>query len=295
MGTFTRQGGLVYNGTSGTVSYQNSFVEESTASDGDTDNTWESGDTDLFESGASYYGQITLTLTAGGTVVAPVIVTASLTVIELPLGTYPTDVDIPGTVDLGALSTEPMVVCFAAGTRIATPAGEVAVETLAIGDSVLTADGRNVPVKWIGRQAVDPRFVPAARLQLIRIANGALGRGLPQGDLVVTADHGMVLEGVICHAGALVNGTTITKAPVAETYTVYHVETEAHEIILANGAASETFIDNVARSAFDNYAEFVALYGDDPAPMVELPLPRAHVARQVPPALRARLAPVAAA
>ena len=43
-------------------------------------------------------------------------------------------------------------VCFAAGTMIATPEGETAVEELSISDSILTASGKTVAVKWIGRQ-----------------------------------------------------------------------------------------------------------------------------------------------
>ncbi|WP_240661736.1 Hint domain-containing protein, partial [Nioella ostreopsis] len=53
--------------------------------------------------------------------------------------------------------------CFAAGTLIATAAGEVPVEDLRIGDSVTTAEGRAVSVKWIGRQTVHTRFGPAER------------------------------------------------------------------------------------------------------------------------------------
>jgi hypothetical protein len=148
----------------------------------------------------------------------------------------------------------------------------------------MTAEGKAVPVKWIGRQTVMTRFGPAERLMPVRFAAGCLGEGLPHTDLTVTADHGMLVEGVICHAGALVNGTTITRVPLSEmgeTYTVYHVETEEHEIILANGAPAETFIDNVSRRVFDNFAEFEALYGDVPE-MEELPYPRAMSARQVP-------------
>ena len=153
-------------------------------------------------------------------------------------------------------------------------------------------DGRSVPVKWIGRQTVSTRFGPAERLMPVRFAAGALGQGLPHADLTVTADHGMLVEGVICHAGALVNGGTITRVPLAQmgkTYTVYHVETENHEIILANGAPAETFIDNAGRRAFDNYAEFEALYGEVPE-MQELPYPCAMSARQVPDRIRATLA-----
>jgi hypothetical protein len=184
------------------------------------------------------------------------------------------------------------ITCFAAGTMIATPSGECTVETLEPGASILSAAGDPVEVKWIGRQTVSTRFGPAERLMPVRFAAGSLGDGLPHTDLTVTADHGMLVGGVICHAGALVNGTTITRVPLAEmgeTYTVYHIETEAHEIILANGAPAETFIDNVSRRVFDNFAEFEALYGDVPE-MEELDYPRAMSARQVPGRIQQSLA-----
>ena len=101
----------------------------------------------------------------------------------------------------------------------------------------------------------------------------------------------MLVDGVLCEAAALVNGTTITRVPLSEfgeSYTVYHVETEAHEIILANGAAAETFVDNVSRRSFDNFAEFERLHGDTPE-MKELPYPRASNARHLPAQIKERL------
>ncbi|MGI3187369.1 Hint domain-containing protein [Nioella aestuarii] len=196
-----------------------------------------------------------------------------------------TTVSGSGTFDLQTLY------CFSKGTMISTPSGETKVEELHIGDAVLTADDRSVPVKWIGHQTVSTWFGPAERLMPVRFVSGSLGNGLPHTDLTVTADHGMLVDGVICHAGALVNGSTITQVPLEEmgkTYSVYHIETEAHEIILANGAPAETFIDNVSRRVFDNFAEFEALYGDVPE-MEELPYPRAMSARQVPGWLRRSL------
>ncbi|MFV1874343.1 Hint domain-containing protein [Nioella sp.] len=193
---------------------------------------------------------------------------------------------------MNTTSTGSYIYCFLGGTRIMTPQGEIEVERLTIGDPVLTAEGCIVPVKWIGRQTVSTRFGPSERLMPVRFAAGSLGDNLPHADLTVTADHGMLVEGVICHAGALVNGTTIRRVPLkemGETYTVYHIETEEHEIILANGAPAETFIDNVSRRVFDNFAEFEALYGDVPE-MEELPYPRAMSARQVPNRIVARLA-----
>ena len=116
----------------------------------------------------------------------------------------------PGTLSLTSLTTTPALACFAVGTQIATPKRDKPVETLTIGDRVLTASGASAAVKWIGRQTVSTRFGPAERLLPVRFAAGSLGDGLPHTDLMVTADHGMLVGGVICHAGALVNGTTIT-------------------------------------------------------------------------------------
>jgi hypothetical protein len=189
-------------------------------------------------------------------------------------------------------------VCFAAGTRIATPDGERAVETLAIGDPILTADGRTVPVKWIGRQILHKLFTPVERFEPVRVAAGALGDGLPRRDLVLTADHALLVGGILANASALVNGTTITRVAGAELpdrVTYYHVETEGHEMILAEGAPAETFVDHQSRRLFDNYAEYVDLYGGERRSIPESDLPRVTSPRQLPAALRSRLAPLMSA
>ena len=181
------------------------------------------------------------------------------------------------------------LLCFFPGTLISTPAGERRIEELVPGDSVLTADGRAVATKWISRQTVSTRFGPAERLMPVRFAAGSLGGGLPHSDLTVTADHAVLLDGVLCEAGALVNETTITWVSLSELgegYTVYHLEADAHEVVLANGAPAETFVDNASRSAFDNYAEHEALYGANPPEMEELPYPRAANARHLPSRIR---------
>ena len=146
-------------------------------------------------------------------------------------------------------------------------------------------------MKWIGRQTVSTFFGPAERLMPVRFAAGSLGEGKPHSELTVTSDHAMLVDGILCQASALVNGTTVTQVPLSEfdgNYTVYHVETDAHEIILANGAETETFIDNISRSAFDNYFEYEALFGANPPEMEELPHPRASNARQLPRRIRNR-------
>ncbi len=185
-------------------------------------------------------------------------------------------------------------VCFMPGTLIATPSGERAIETLSIGDDVLTADGRAVPVRWIGRQTIAARFANPDRNLPIRIRAGALGDGLPVRDLLVSPTHALLVDGILVNAGALVNGTTIRREDdVPEVFTYYNVECAAHELILAEGVAAESFVDNVSRDTFDNGAEHAALYGEVSIP--EKDLPRAASHRQVPAATRQRLAQVAAA
>ncbi|WP_146348025.1 Hint domain-containing protein [Falsiphaeobacter marinintestinus] len=196
--------------------------------------------------------------------------------------------DLPNVIDSGDFDTNPYPVCFAAGTLIATPNGERAVETLKAGDLVLTADGKEVAVRWLGAKTMAKIFHPAEHLRPIRMTAGSLGDGLPHSDLTVTNNHAMLLDSVLCHAGAMVNGTTIIRVPLAElgdTFTVYHIETENHEIILANGSPSETFIDNVSRRTFQNHGEYEAFY-DKAGDIKELPYPRAMSARQLPASVR---------
>ena len=182
------------------------------------------------------------------------------------------------------------VPCFCAGTLIGTPLGARMVEALAIADLVMTADGLSVPVRWIGRRLVAKRFGDPLRVLPIRIGAGAVADGVPSRDLLISPDHAAAIDGVLIQAGALVNGTSITRCYDApERFTYYHVELELHGLILAEGLAVETFVDNIERMAFDNWEEHEALYGGA-VPMVEMECPRAKSHRQVPAGIRALLA-----
>lgn len=209
------------------------------------------------------------------------------------LASDPDSVTPPATSgDIPALDTSVFTVCFAAGTVIATSVGETKVEDLKIGDLVLTADGKEVPVLWIGLQKVHKLFTPAERFVPVRVKAGALGDGLPHSDLVLTANHALVIDGIAINAGVLVNGTTITYDPIEalpDHVTYYHVETEGHEVIMANGAPAETYVDYVQRRVFSNYAEYEKLYGDERM-ISEMSIPRISSARLLPSAIRNRLA-----
>jgi hypothetical protein len=183
-----------------------------------------------------------------------------------------------------------ITICFMPGTRVCTPDGEAAVERLRIGDLVMTCAGTAVPVRWIGRQTVSTRFADPLRVLPIRIKAGALADNMPERDLLLSPDHAILVGDVLVQAGALVNGTSIVReTEVPEVFTYYHVECDGHELILAEGVPAETFVDKVERMAFDNWAEYEALYPQGKV-IEELPYPRAAAFRQVPQLARTQLA-----
>ncbi len=183
--------------------------------------------------------------------------------------------------------SQAMTSCFMPGTAIATPHGEMPVETLKAGDLVTLSDGRIAPISWLGRQTISTRFADPMRVLPIRIRAGALAENRPARDLRISPDHAVLIDDILVQAGALVNGVSITRdSTVPETFIYYHVEVADHSLILAENFPAETFVDNVDRLAFDNWDEHPEPDADS---IAEMDYPRVRSARQLPPALRARL------
>lgn len=281
MATYSFQSIAEYDGT-GAV--QSAFDFMGTLDDGDAGSTTFSDGEDTNGLG-EYVGQ-----TDGG---LPIVFDGASYFIVSPNNAAGTT--FPDTITVPPPNNADLAECFAAGTMIATPEGERAVETLEIGDLVTTAEGKTAPVKWVGRQTFFTLF-SGGKLAPVRIKAGALGGGLPHSDLTVTADHGMVLDGMVINAAALINGDSIDFVPADDMdaqMTVYHVETEAHEVILANGAPAETYVDYLGRKAFDNYAEYLELYGAERI-IPDMAAPRISSQRMLPESLRTRLGIAAA-
>ncbi|WP_421906998.1 Hint domain-containing protein [Mameliella sp.] len=276
-----------YSGTSGVVSSDSYRPYNEALDDGEGDGTFEVGDS-IWGTTNPFQGTVEVALVAGGTMRLPVSNNsiAGVTRLWFPESMSPHDFVIPATLDYATFNTSAYPTCFLEGTAIDTPDCAIAVQDLDIGQVIDTPTGTTV-VRWIGRQTVFPRFNPAERVRPVRIAAGALGSGLPRRDLLLTADHALHLDGMLVNASALVNGETISWEPietVGDRYTVYHVETEGHELILAEGAEAESYIDYVARRAFDNHDEYLALYGED-ASITEMERPRISCARLLPQSL----------
>ncbi len=155
--------------------------------------------------------------------------------------------------------------CYCPGTLILTSRGEQPVEALAINDTVVTASGEHCPIKWIGRRSYAGRFLAAnSNVQPIRFHAGSLGNGLPRRDLLVSPEHAMFLDGLLIPARCLVNGTTIVQERGLGRVDYFHIELDSHDVLLAEGAPSESFLDDDSRGMFHNSSEFAALYPDAP-------------------------------
>lgn len=134
--------------------------------------------------------------------------------------------------------------CFAAGTRIATERGEVAVEDLQVGEMILTMDSGMKPIGWIGRSTV----VGTGEFAPIRIKAGAIGNVR---DLVVSPRHRILVRGwnavtgsdeaeVLVPAIHLIDGDRIVVDRVSEV-DYFHILFDQHEVIFSDGAATESF------------------------------------------------------
>lgn len=180
--------------------------------------------------------------------------------------------------------------CYLRGTMIATPDGERAVEDLAIGDLVSTASGEARAIRWIGSRAYASRFASKnSDVQPIVFEAGSIAENMPVRALRVSPDHAMFVDGVLVPAAALVNGTSIRRAEGVETIEYFHVELDSHDILIADGAHAESFVDCDSRSMFHNAAEHAALYPEDNSAQWTFCAPRLEDGARVE-AIRARLA-----
>ncbi len=156
------------------------------------------------------------------------------------------------------------VACYVRGTSHRRRSGEVAVETLRIGDLGHDLSGALRALKWIGTRAYSARFAGSnPELLPIRFKAGSLADNIPARDLLVSPKHAMFLDGILIPAEHLVNGATIVQEPPGEDIHYFHLELESHDVLIAEGALSESFVDDDSRAMFQNAQEFRALYPEE--------------------------------
>ena len=133
------------------------------------------------------------------------------------------------------------IVCFAAGTRVTTPQGEVAIENLRPGDLVNTLDHGAQPLLWVGQRHIsDAELAASEELRPVLISKGALGNSR---DLLVSRQHGMLIGTNhlvrAIHLAREMPGVRIANGKREVTYV--HLFFARHEIVFAEGIASESF------------------------------------------------------
>ena len=134
-------------------------------------------------------------------------------------------------------------ICFAEGTRIATPTGEVAIETLEVGDLVLTIEGGAEPVRWIGKRS----FPAVGRFAPVVFAPGAIGNART---LAVSRQHRLLLSG---WRAELLFGADSVWVPAVHflgsdgvhlreggDVTYLHLLMDGHRTLLAEGVEAES-------------------------------------------------------
>lgn len=144
-------------------------------------------------------------------------------------------------------------ICFVPGTRIDTPGGQAPVEDIAAGDRISTCDNGPQTVRWVGRRYISGgRFQAMPQLRPIRMRADFFGSGEPDGDLLLSPDHRIIIKGaaaqalfntseVLVRARDLINDSTVMFDHALRDVMYIHLMFENHQIVRANGVACESF------------------------------------------------------
>src|SRR5262249_42962665 len=124
------------------------------------------------------------------------------------------------------------VACVMRGTLVRTPQGDVPVETLAIGDAVLTVDGVAEPIRWIGRRAYARPFLTSRdRTAPIAFEPGSIAANQPERTLYVSPEHAMYVDNVLVPARLLADGQRIRQVSDFDTVEYFHLEFDEPQVI----------------------------------------------------------------
>ncbi|MDB5661073.1 MAG: tandem-95 repeat protein [Cypionkella sp.] len=147
---------------------------------------------------------------------------------------------------------ENIIPCFTPGTLIATPRGEVPVESLVAGDRVITRDNGIQEIRWVGRKDIGWHdLIANPHLKPVLIRQGSLGHGLPERDMMVSPNHRVLVANdrtalyfdeheVLVSAKHLVAARGIDAINAVGTSYI-HFMCDRHEVVLSNGAWTESF------------------------------------------------------
>ncbi|MBK1634910.1 choice-of-anchor L domain-containing protein [Rhodovulum adriaticum] len=146
-----------------------------------------------------------------------------------------------------AFVTVTTVPCFTRGTRILTAEGEVPVETLQVGDRVITLDHGMQPIRWIGRR----RIAGTGAMAPVHIAANTFGQ---HDALCVSQQHRVMIRNprwqldldlntpeALVRAKHLIghDGVHLDRSGAEVEY--FHLLFDRHEILWSNGLPTESY------------------------------------------------------
>lgn len=149
------------------------------------------------------------------------------------------------------------MVGFTQGTQILCEDGWHPVEQITEGMRVQTVDAGCQPVLWHGMQRISgarlrvmPAFAP------VRLRGDALQSAVPEGELLVAPDHRILLRGpraralfgcdeTLAAARDLVDDRLIRVARGLREVRYHHLLLPGHQIIMANGVETESFLPSL--------------------------------------------------
>lgn len=155
-----------------------------------------------------------------------------------------------------SINASSVVACFAAGTRLASVRGLVAVEDLRQGDVMATAAGRGpAAVIWTGHRRIACGQYPRPQdVMPVRVSAHAFGHGIPERDVMLSPDHAVLDAGVLIPIRYLINGVTVVQN-ICSHVTYWHVELDRHDVMYAEGLPVESYLDTGNRASFFGWKE----------------------------------------
>lgn len=174
-----------------------------------------------------------------------------------PCGSF----DMEGGESIGLDPQQGGTASFCRGTLVLTPDGPRPVEALKPGGLVRTRDNGAQRIRWISTAELGAQSLARQpHLRPIRISAGALGDATPAEDLLVSPRQRVVvrssvarnlfgLEEVLIAASHLIGLPGIDRDHEAESAGYVNLLLDRHELVLANGAWTETFYTEVEAMA----------------------------------------------
>jgi Hint domain len=160
--------------------------------------------------------------------------------------------------------------CFLKGTKISTPSGDRLVQDLRIGEEVQTLAGRKT-IKWIAYNKFTKEEGRAwhDNVMPIRVARFAIDDRTPHCDLYLSPLHCIFFSEALIPVMYLINEASIAQGMPSDMSAIeyYHIDLDTHEVIYAEGALVESFLDDGSnRESFSNFIQYERLYGVERTP-----------------------------